>query len=112
MFNGGAGKFYFSARSNYDMPMKARSDWGDVVPTHSQHGDSMWWVVNPRPRLLYPHEKSGTLFTGGCLSLGATLGITGTLSPPGFNPRTVESVANHYAILAAFNSVFLLVLFE
>jgi len=49
------------------------------------------------------------------VTLGASLGGTGNLSSPGFSPRTVQSVANHYtdyAISAAFNSVFLFVLFE
>jgi hypothetical protein len=97
------------------MPVKAQSGGGSIVPTHLQPGDSIRWVVNTTLRLLYPHERSDIYCTGGWVSLGATLGVTRNLSPPGFNPRTVQSVANHYTdygISATINSLFLLVLFE
>jgi hypothetical protein len=115
IFNWGAGKFYFSARSSYDMPVKAQSGGRSVVPTHSQPGDSIRWVVSTTLRPFYPHERSGIHCTGVRVSLGASLDGTGSLSSPGFNPRTVQSVANHYtdcAISVAFSWVSLHVLFE
>jgi hypothetical protein len=98
---------------SYDMRVKAQSGAASVVPTRSQAGDGMRSVVNTMVRPLY--DRSGSYCTESRVILSANLGGTGNLSPPGFNPHIVQSVANRYtdcAIAAAFNSVFLFVLFE
>jgi hypothetical protein len=50
-----------------------------------------------RPGRSLPRERPGNHCTGG---LGVTLGRSGLLRkilpPPGFEPRTLQTVANHY----------------
>ena len=58
----------------------------------------MGWVVNATPRSLYPRERPGTHFIGGCI--GPRTGLDGAENlappPPGFDPRTVQPVASRY----------------
>jgi len=57
----------------------------------------MWMVVNATRLLLYPQERPGTHFIGGCV--GPTAGLDGcglAPTPPGFDARTIQPVANRY----------------
>jgi len=52
------------------------------------------------PAALYPRERAGTHCTGGWLGPRAGLDGRNISSPPGFDPRTVQSVVNRYNDLA------------
>jgi hypothetical protein len=54
-------------------------------------------VVNARPRPLYPRERHGTHCIEGWVGASEP-DWTGAenLAPPGFDPRTVQSVVSHY----------------
>ena len=58
----------------------------------------MGWVVNATPRPLYPLERPGTHCIGGWVGPRADLDGCGKTHPtaPGFDPRTVQSVASRY----------------
>ena len=57
----------------------------------------MGWVVNATPRPLYPRERPGTHCIGSWVGPRTGLDRCGKFRlPPGFNPRTVQSVASHY----------------
>ena len=57
----------------------------------------MGWVVNAKPRPLYPWERSGTNCPGDWVSPRAGLDRCGKISPPtGFDPWTVQTVASRY----------------
>ena len=57
----------------------------------------MGWVVNATPQPLYPREKPGTHCIGGWVGPRAGLDGCGKSRPkPGFDPRTVQPVANLY----------------
>ena len=54
----------------------------------------MGWVVNVKPRPLYPPERPGTHCTGSWVGPRAVLeGCGKSRHPPGFDPRTVQTVA-------------------
>jgi hypothetical protein len=54
--------------------------------------------VNSTPWLFYPRERTGLHFTGVWQGFGAGLNGHGkSLPPPGFNPRTIQSVPSRYA---------------
>jgi hypothetical protein len=57
----------------------------------------MEWVVNATPRPLYPREKDPVpiLREGRCAPGPIWTGAE-DLAPPGFDPRTVQPVANRY----------------
>jgi len=48
------------------------------------------------PAALYPRERTGTHFTGGWVGLRTGLDGRKISSPPGFDPRTVQSVVSRY----------------
>ena len=57
----------------------------------------MGWVVNAKPRPLYPRERPGTHCIGG--RVGPRAGLDGcgkSCTPPGFDPRTVQPVVSRY----------------
>ena len=57
----------------------------------------MGWVVNATPRPYSPSERPGTHCIGGWV--GAMTGLEGcgkSRPPPGFERRTVQSVASRY----------------
>jgi hypothetical protein len=55
------------------------------------------WVVSTTPWPLYPWERSVTHCTGGWVGPRAGLDVCEkSRPPPGFNPRTVQPVVNHY----------------
>jgi len=57
----------------------------------------MGWMINARPRPLYPRERPGTHCIGGWVGPRAGLDDCGkSRSPPGFDPRTVQPVASRY----------------
>ena len=57
----------------------------------------MGWVVNATPRPLYPRERPGTHCIGDWVGLRAGLDRCGkSCLPPGFDPQTVQPVANRY----------------
>ena len=57
----------------------------------------MGWVANATPRPLYPRKRPGTHCIGGWVGPRASLNTRGkSLPPPGFDPRTVQSVASRY----------------
>jgi len=54
-------------------------------------------VVNATPRPLYPQERAGTHCAGSWLGPRANLdGCVKSRHPPGFDPRTVQSVSSRY----------------
>ena len=54
-------------------------------------------VINATPRLLYPRERPGTHCTGGWVGPRAGLEGCGISRPlTGFDPWTVQPVANRY----------------
>jgi hypothetical protein len=60
-----------------------------------------------RPGRLYPRERPGTHCTGGWVGPGAGLDRCGKSRPPGFDPRTFQSVANRstdYGVPAPCNN--------
>ena len=80
------------------MPMQAQRRCRGIAPTHSQSGTRKRWVVSATLRPLYPR------CTGGWVGLGASLGGTENLTPPGFGPCTAHPTAScytNYAIPAA-----------
>jgi len=56
----------------------------------------MGWVVNATPRLLYSWKRPGTHCTGGWVGLKAGLDGWKISFAPGFDPQTVQPVANPY----------------
>jgi hypothetical protein len=57
----------------------------------------MNWIVNATLRLLYPRDRPGTHCRGGWIDLKDGLEWVRKISPtPGFDPRTVQSVASRY----------------
>ena len=55
----------------------------------------MGWVVNATPRPLYARERPGTHCIEGCVGpKGGLDGCGKSHPPPGFDPRTVQPVAN------------------
>jgi hypothetical protein len=57
----------------------------------------MGWVVNATPRSLNPRKRTGTHFIGGWVDPRAGLdGCVKCRPPPGFDLRTVQSVASRY----------------
>jgi hypothetical protein len=57
----------------------------------------MGWVVKATPLPLYPRETPGTHCIGGWLGPRSSLEDVKNLAPqPGFNPRSVQSVASSY----------------
>jgi hypothetical protein len=59
------------------------------------------WVFNATPRPIYPRERFGTHCIAGWLGPRAVLdGCGKSRSPPGFDPRIVQSVANGYTVCA------------
>jgi len=57
----------------------------------------MEWVVNSQPWSLYLRESPGTYCIGGWVGPRACLdGCGKSRFPRGFDPRTVQSVANRY----------------
>ena len=61
----------------------------------------MVWVVNATPRLLYPRERPDTHSLGEGMNPRAGLVWCGKISPPGFDPRTVQPRASrciNYAV--------------
>jgi len=55
------------------------------------------WVVNAMPRPLYPRERPGALSIRGWVAPRAGLGVRKISPPPGFDPRTVQPVANSHS---------------
>jgi hypothetical protein len=53
-------------------------------------------MVSTTPRPLYPRERPGTHCTGGWVGPGAGLDGTENLTPPDYDPRTVQPVSSHY----------------
>ena len=51
------------------------------VPTHSQRGTRMKWVVSTTRRTLYPRERRGTRCAGFWVCLGASLAPTSIRTP-------------------------------
>jgi len=59
----------------------------------------MGWVVNVKPRPLYPRDKTGIHCIGGWVGPRAGLdGCGKSRLPQGFDPRTVQPVAGSYDI--------------
>ena len=59
------------------------------------------------PAALYPLERPGTHFTGGCVSPRDGLDTCGkSRPPPGFDPRTVQPVASRYTEYATRPTVY------
>ena len=56
----------------------------------------MGWVVNTTPRLLYARERPGTHCVGGWVGPGLVWTAVENLTPPEFDPRTVQPVASPY----------------
>jgi hypothetical protein len=56
----------------------------------------MGWVVNATPRPLYPREWPGTYCIGGWVGPRAGLDECENFAPPGYDPRSVQSVASRY----------------
>jgi len=57
----------------------------------------MGWVVNAKPRSLYPWERPGTNCIGSCVCPRAGVdGAENVAPPPGFGPRTVQPVTSRY----------------
>jgi hypothetical protein len=55
------------------------------------------WVVSTTPRPLYPQKRPGTHCTGGWVGPRAGLDVwEKILTPPVFDPRTVEPVVSRY----------------
>jgi hypothetical protein len=62
----------------------------------------MGWVVNAKPRPLYPREKLGTYCIGGWVGHRAGLdGCGKACPPPGLDPRAVQLVASRYTACAS-----------
>jgi len=79
--------------------MKRESREGVVVYLYSFFNLETVWVlvVNATPRPLYPREILGTPCIGGWV--GPRFGLDGcgkSRPPPGFDPRTVQTVASRY----------------
>jgi hypothetical protein len=61
-------------------------------------GTRRGWVVSTTPRPLYPRERPGTHCTVGWVGPRAGLDMCEkSRPPPGFDPRTVQSVAGLYS---------------
>jgi hypothetical protein len=61
----------------------------------------MGWVVNAKPRPLYPREIPGTHCIGGWVGPMAGLYECGkSRPPPGFDPQSVLPIASRYTDLA------------
>jgi hypothetical protein len=59
----------------------------------------MGWVVNATPRPLYPRGRHGAHCIGGWVAPRAVLEVCGkSRLLPGFDPRTVQSVASRYTV--------------
>jgi len=57
----------------------------------------MGWVVNATPRPLYPRDREPVPTIGGWVGPRVILDGCGKFGhPPGFDPRTVQSVAIGY----------------
>ena len=57
----------------------------------------MEWVVNAKPRPLYPRERPGKHCTGGWVHPSLGLDGCGKSRPqPGFDPRAFQPVASRY----------------
>ena len=68
---------------------------GITVLFHDR-GTRRGWVASANPRLLYLQERHGTHFIGGWVGPRAGLDGREILSPPGFDPRTVQPVNSRY----------------
>jgi len=61
----------------------------------------MGWVVNSKPRPLYPRERPGTHCIGGWVGPRAGLdGCGKSHSPPDLDPLTVQPVVSRYTDFA------------
>lgn len=67
---------------------------GGTAPTHQQPDNRRRWVISITLRPFYLLERSGTYCRGGCVGLGAGLGGTDNLTPPGFDVWTVQLIAS------------------
>jgi hypothetical protein len=56
----------------------------------------MGWVVNAKPRSLYPPERPGAHCIGGWVAQVRSGQVRKVSPPPGFDPRIVQSVASRY----------------
>ena len=78
-------------------PYAHRESKGIALP-FLDHDTRRGWVVSiTPPAAIYPRERPGTHCTGGWVDLRAGLDSCGKSRPlPGFDPRTVQSIASRH----------------
>jgi hypothetical protein len=82
------------------MSLQAQRGGGGTVPIHSQPITRRMLVDRTTLQPLYPLERPGIRFSGYWVGLGAGLDCMEYLTPPGFDPRTVQLTASRYAYCA------------
>jgi len=89
--------------------MQAQMRGEGRAPTPSQSYTKRKWEVGNTLRRPNPRKRAGTHCIGWWVVLGASMDGTENLTPTGFDPQTVQSVAcryTNYATTAAyFNTV-------
>ena len=80
----------------YDIPGYAHRWGGSMDSTQSQAGATRRSKFSNKFRLFYTREALITHLTRGWMDLWAGMDRTENFAPPGYDPRTVQAVANHY----------------
>jgi hypothetical protein len=78
------------------MPLQAKRGGGETVPILSQPITRRMLVVRTTLQPLYLSERPGIHFLRYWVGLGAGLNGMEYLTPPGFDPRTVQPTASRY----------------
>ena len=94
LYKRGKGKGKVLPRTGHEGPEGEQMYSSNLLLTSALDGG---WMVSPTPLPLYPRERPGTHCTGGWVDPQGRSGRGRKISsPPGFDPRTVQSVASRY----------------